>query len=138
MTALAKLLPHAGAMVLLDELVSWDATIIVCTTRSHLRPGNPLCRAERLSAVCGVEYGLQAAALHGAMIAGGVAQRAGYVARLRMVELRVDRLDDIPGALTVEATLEHAEPSGMLYALLVADAHGRPLVTGRASIALPR
>lgn len=135
---LAALLPHAGAMVLLDAVVAWDAASIRCRTRSHLAPGNPLRRDGRLAAICGVEYGLQAAALHGAMLAGGVAQRAGYVARLRDVLLHVDVLDDPAlGVLAVEATLQRQESGGLLYALALADTHRRPLLEARAIIALP-
>lgn len=135
---LAELLPHAGAMVLLDAVVTWDAASIRCRTRSHLAPGNPLRRDGRLGSVCGVEYGLQAAALHGAMRAGGIAQRAGYVARLRDVVLHVDRIDDPAlGMLGIEARLEREEGGGLMYGLLVADTHGRPLIEARAIIALP-
>ena len=135
---LIEMLPHAGAMVLLDAVVTWDADSIRCRSRSHLAPGNPLRRDGRLATVCGVEYGLQAAALHGAMLAGGVAQRAGYVARLRDVELHAERLDDEAlGTLGIEARLERQEANGMLYALTVTDVFARPLVTARATIALP-
>ncbi len=136
--ALAVLLPHAGAMVLLDAVVTWDERRILCRSRSHLSDANPLRRAGRLHAICGVEYGLQAAALHGAMRAGGVAQQAGYVARLRDVVLDVAHLDDPAlGTLGIEATLEHAEGGGMLYGLLVTDIHGDRLLSARAGIKLP-
>jgi hypothetical protein len=72
------------------------------------------------------------------MLAGGVAQRAGYVARLRDVALHVDFLDDaVFGTLGVEAVLERAEGKGMLYALTVSDVGGRVLVAARAGISLP-
>lgn len=135
---LAAMVPHAGTMVLLDAVVAWDARRILCRSRSHLSVDNPLRRAGRLSAVCGVEYGLQAAALHGAMLAGGEAQRAGYVARLRDVVLVVDALDDEAfGTLGIEAVLERAEANGMLYALTVSDVTGRVLVSARAGVSLP-
>ena len=133
---LASMLPHAGAMVLLDAVVSWDAGMIRCRTRSHRDPRNPLRRGGRVSAVCGVEYGLQAAALHGAMRAGGVAQRAGYVARVREVVLGVGFLEG-EGLLLVGARLEREEANGLLYSLTVSSVEGRVLVSGRASIALP-
>ncbi len=138
----ADLVPHAGAMVLLDGVLGWDTGSVRCWTRSHLSATNPLRRPAgavgRLSAVCGVEYGLQAAALHGALLAGGVAQRAGYVARLRDVALGVPYLDDEAlGTLTVEATLERSEANGMLYALALSDAAGRVVVSARAGISLP-
>ena len=135
---LASMVPHAGAMVLLDAVVAWDTGWIRCRSRSHLIERNPMRWAGRLSAVCGVEYGLQAAALHGAMLAGGVAQRAGYVARLRDVTLAVDYLDDPAfGTLGVLAKLERQEAGGTLYALTVSDVMGRVLVSARAGVALP-
>lgn len=133
---LASMLPHAGAMVLLDAVTAWGADWIRCRTRSHRHPGNPLRRQGRISAICGVEYGLQAAALHGAMRAGGVAQRAGYVARLRDVVLTADFLDQ-EGLLSIDARLERQEGSGMVYHLAVSTTDGRLLVSARASIALP-
>lgn len=135
---IAGLLPHAGAMVLLDHIIAWDDTMLRAGSNTHLSPTNPLRRDGRLSAICGVEFALQAAALHGAMRAGGVAQRAGYVARLRDVALNIDRLDDPAlGMLAIEARLEHAQPNGMLYALHIEDKNGRILIEARASIALP-
>ena len=107
--------------------------------RTHLDPNNPLRRAGRLAALCGVEYALQAAALHGALLAGGVAQRAGYVARLRDAVVHVNHLDDVSlGTLTIEARLERQETNGMLYALSLHDERGNALLTARTSIALPR
>lgn len=135
---LARLLPHAGAMVLLDSVIAWDAAHILCASRSHLAPDNPLRRDGRLASICAAEYALQAAALHGALLAGGIAQVAGYVARLRDVVLHAAYLDDPAlGILAVEARLERQEAGGMLYALDVASSLGTPVLTARASIALP-
>lgn len=138
MTDIAALVPHDGAMVLLDRVESWDHAAILCRARSHLNPSNPLRRDGRLAGCCGVEYALQAAALHGALTAGGIAQKAGYVAALRSVALHADRLDDPAfGDLRVTARLERQEPTGIIYAFEVASADGAPLLSGRASIALP-
>lgn len=125
-------------MVLLDRIEAWDADGILCRARSHLDDANPLRRDGRLAAVCGVEYALQAAALHGALLAGGVAQRAGYVAALRSVALHAERLDDPAlGDLQVRARLERQEGFGIIYALEVQSADGTPLLSGRATIAIP-
>lgn len=132
-------MPHAGAMVLLDRIVRWDAAGIVCAARSHLDAGNPLRHQGRLAAVCGVEYALQAAALHGAMVAGGCAQGAGYAASLRDVVLAVERLDDPAlGELTVSAALATRETFGMIYDFAIESAARTALLSGRCSIALPR
>lgn len=135
---IAALVPHAGAMCLLDRVLAWSAGDILCAARSHLDPSNPLRRARRLAAVCGLEYALQAAALHGAL-RDGRPQPAGYAASLRAVTLHADRLDDpAHGELRVAATLEQGESGGLLYALRVGAEGGAPLVEGRAAIALPR
>ena len=135
---IAALVPHAGAMVLLDRVEMWDADGILCRARSHLDAANPLRRDGRLSACCGLEYALQAAALHGALRAGGVAQRAGYVAALRAVSLTVERLDVAAfGDLRVSARLERQETAGLIYTLALHAADGAPLLSGRATIALP-
>ena len=139
MTALAALIPHAGAMVLLDRVIRWDAESIVCAARSHLDPANPLRHGGRLACVCGVEYALQAAALHGALLADGRAQPAGYAASLRNVAMQVAQLDDPAlGELSVRSLLASQESFGMVYDFSVESEAGAPLIAGRFSIALPR
>ncbi len=134
---IAGLIPHTGAMCLLDDVETWDAEGIVCRAVSHLDARNPLRRAGRLSAVCGVEYAMQAAALHGALLDQGRAQPAGRVASIREVLLYTDFLDDPAlGPLRVEALLEHREPTGLLYRFTVSA--GRPLLEGRAAVSLPK
>ena len=133
----ARLVPHAGAMCLLDRIVSWDLAGIRCLVSNLSDPDNPLRHAGRLPALAGIEYAMQAAALHGALRAGGVAQPPGYAAALRDVALHADRLDDHE-EIMVDARLERQEASGLIYALRVTDPGGKPLVEGRAVIALPR
>lgn len=134
---LSALIPHQGAMCLLESVVRWDADGILCRARSHLAADNPLRRDGRLGAACGIEYGLQAAALHGALKGGGK-QPPGWFAALREAELLTDRLD-VPeiGTLDVAATLEAGGAGGMIYRFALHAADGRPLVRGRATVALP-
>ncbi len=77
-TKIATLIPHAGAMCLLDAVIAWDATTIACLASSHRTPANPLAVRGRLEAVCGVEYAAQAMALCMASwrAVGGVPLRA--------------------------------------------------------------
>ena len=103
---MAGLVPHAGAMVLLDRVEAWDAETVQCRARSHLDPANPLRRAGRLAACCGIEYALQAAAVHGALLAGGVAQAAGYVAALRGFERFLALVPQGDAALRARAAME--------------------------------
>jgi predicted hotdog family 3-hydroxylacyl-ACP dehydratase len=66
---IACLIPHAGAMCLIDRVLSWDDKAIRCLTMRHLAPDNPLRREGRLAAVYGVEFAAQAMALHGRLAA---------------------------------------------------------------------
>jgi predicted hotdog family 3-hydroxylacyl-ACP dehydratase len=137
--AIAALLPHAGAMVLLDRVDHWDANAITCRALSHLDPANPLRRGDRLAAVAGIEYALQAAAVHGGLTAGGSRQPAGYLASLRGVALHIARLDNPNlGTLVVKARLERQEASGLIYSFELRAQDGHSLVSGGAAIALPR
>ncbi len=133
---IARLIPHAGAMCLLDRVESWDQLRIQCTTATHRAAGNPLRRAGRLNILCGVEYAAQAMALHAALAdAEPAASRHGYMASLRAVSCHQDRLDLIPGTLFVEAERLHGEAGRMIYGFSLRD-ETRVLLNGRAAVAL--
>jgi predicted hotdog family 3-hydroxylacyl-ACP dehydratase len=134
---IGALIPHHGAMCLLDQVAAWSDTDIVCHAVSHLDPANPLRRNGRLSTVCGLEYALQAAAVHGALC-GGAAQPAGWLVALRNVIIHRPGLDDASiGRLRIEAHREHAAPAGLVYRFCLRAEDGGPLAEGRATIALP-
>ena len=140
--AMNGLVPHQGAMCLLESVLRWDAEGIVCRAVSHLDPAHPLRAEGRLGAVCGIEYGLQAAAAHGALRerapGGGGPAAPGWFAALREAELLTDRLDRPEfGPLEVSAALEAGGAGGMIYRFAVHAADGRTLLRGRATIALP-
>ncbi len=131
-----ELIPHQGTMCLLDEVIDWSEHDITCRTRSHLALDNPLRLNGRLSTLCGIEYGLQAAALHGAL-ADGAPQSAGYLAALRSVDIVGTRLDDAcVGALDVTAQLELRNADALIYAFQLRSSGGVALLSGRATIAL--
>ena len=134
--AIARLVPHQGAMCLLDRALRWDAEHIVCEADSHRDPANPLRRDGLLPAVCGLEYAFQAMALHGALLAGHTSQRAGYLSSLRDVALGAARLDTVAGPLHVTATSLVAESLGFVYRFAVRG-EGRVLLSGQAAIILP-
>jgi predicted hotdog family 3-hydroxylacyl-ACP dehydratase len=133
--AIARLVPHAGAMCLLDEVLEWDDARIVCRARSHLDPGNPLRSAGALPALTGIEYAGQAMAAHGALCNRDARGRIGYLVSVRDVVLEVARLDDVAGDLIVSAA--RLSPSGreLLYDFNL-QALGRELVAGRALVVL--
>ena len=131
-----ELIPHQGTMCLLDEVVSWTDCAIACRSWSHLAPDNPLRRDGELNSICGIEFGLQAAALHGALVVNR-AQPAGYLGAIRAVEILVPRLDDASfGVLQVTAELQLREASGLIYSFALRAEAGSPLLNGRATILL--
>ena len=133
---IASLIPHSGAMCLLDRVVRWDETRIHCSTGSHREPGNPLAVAGRLDTVCGVEYAAQAMALHGALTASLPGKSAmGYLASLRDLQCGDGRLDLLHADLDVTATQLHAEAGRVIYDFAVL-CEGRSLLTGRAAVVL--
>ena len=135
--AIARLVPHGGTMCLLDRALVWDTESIACEADRHRDPDNPLRRNGQLSAICGVEYALQAMALHGALLAQGAAQPAGYLSSLRDVSIGAERLDAVAGALGVRARSLAAEAGGFIYRFEV-EGEGRILLMGQAVIILPR
>src|SRR4051812_30991395 len=106
--AIARLIPHQGRMCLLSSVESFSPTAVVCRAVSHADPDNPLRRNGVLAPVCGIEYGLQAMAVHGAMLEEA-SQRPGYLTSLREIRLRdgVTDLGSVAGPLTVRAELLH-------------------------------
>jgi predicted hotdog family 3-hydroxylacyl-ACP dehydratase len=135
---IAKLIPHAGRMCLLESVVCWSADSITCRAVSHLRADNPLRRHGRLASLCGIEYTLQAAALHGALRGGGP-QPPGYLAALRMTSLVDTALDDPAlGVLHAAARCEHGDSTGLIYGIRLCSEDGEILLDGRATIILQR
>ena len=129
-------LPHQGRMSLLDEIVALDETSVRAIARGHRKGDHPLRVGGQLPAVCGIEFGAQAAAAHGAACAG-TPSGAGFLAGVRAVRLHVGRLDDIAGDLQVDATQIAAGSAGVLYSFTV-SADGRALVEGRVTVAFAR
>lgn len=131
----AHLLPHAGAMCLLDAVEGWDASMIHAISVSHAQPDHPLRGSAGLHAVHLAEYGAQAMALHGALLArteGDEAVRPGVLVSLRDVRLEVDSVDAQGGRLDVHAERLYADVAGAQYAFRVEQA-GRLLASGRAA-----
>ena len=136
---LEALIPHAGGMCLLDNVVAWDSTEIHCRSETHRRGDNPLRRNGRLAALHLAEYGAQAMAVHGGLLAreaGGVAA-PGFLASLRNLQLQVDFIDELSGALDVRATQLMAAESGWTYQFSITHA-GELLASGRAMVMLMR
>jgi len=135
-STLHGLIPHQGRMCLLDRVERWTLTEILCRTRSHLDPANPLRREGRLAGVCGIEYGLQAAAAHGALAAPPAV--AGWLAAVRSADIAAPWLDEPGfGELAVGATLLHRDAGGFIYSFTLHAATGELLLSGSGTIVVP-
>lgn len=131
----AALIPHQGAMCLLDEVVAWDAKHLHARSASHQRADNPLRAGGVLHAVNLCEYGAQAMAVHGALCArdAGGAARPGYLVALRDVRLQVARIDELTGRLQVHVECLLALADSLQYAFRV-ERQGVLLASGRAAV----
>ncbi len=135
----AHLIPHAGAMCLLDAVQAWDDQAIHATSEGHARADNPLRGPHGLHAVHLAEYGAQAMAVHGALLArsrGNSAVRAGMLVSLREVQLFAEFVDQLDGRLDVHAECLYASEGGAQYAFRV-EHRGRLLANGRAAVIHP-
>ena len=131
------LVPHAGAMCLWDEATEWSADRILLRSNGHRDPAHPLRSHDRLRAIHLCEYGAQAMAVHGGLIArerGSVAP-PGMLVALRGVALRVARIDDLPGPLDCEAQVLVAGEGAQQYRFALRHA-GVLLAEGRAAVML--
>lgn len=136
---LEALLPHSGAMCLLEQVSHWDEHSITCRSHSHRFEDNPLRNTDCLPVEAGIEYAAQAMAIHGALQAReqapGAEPRVGYLAVLSKVEWRVQRLDDLAAELEISARCLAATATGSHYQFNVTAA-GQTLISGQALVAL--
>ncbi|MGO4551055.1 phosphotransferase [Lysobacter sp. 2RAF19] len=132
-----SLVPHAGSMCLWDEVVAWDAQRITLRSHGHRDPAHPLRSHDRLRAIHLCEYGAQAMAVHGGLIAreDGASAPPGMLVALRGVELHCARVDDLPGALECEAQVLVAGEGAQQYRFTLRHA-GTVLAEGRAAVML--
>jgi predicted hotdog family 3-hydroxylacyl-ACP dehydratase len=129
------LIPHQGSMCLLERVVSWDDTQVICATRTHQRSDNPLCEHGRLRALHLCEYGAQAMAVHGAVLAqnaGGHAE-PGVLVSLREVKLACDFIESLSDELIVTADRLHVGDGSMQYRFRI-EHRGDALASGRAAV----
>lgn len=123
-------------MCLLDGVLAWDEKTIHAISDGHARPDNPLCGELGLHAVHLAEYGAQAMAVHGALLAraDGVEKvRPGRLVSLRDVQLHAEYVDSLDDRLDVHAECLYADDSGAQYAFRV-EHRGHLLATGRAAV----
>jgi predicted hotdog family 3-hydroxylacyl-ACP dehydratase len=133
--AIRHLIPHAGAMCLLDTVQRWNDTEIMCLSTHYALPDNPLRRADgTLGAACLIEIASQAMALHGRLRAADNAPpRPGFLVSLRDTTLHIAMLDGTQGPLIINARQLLGDGRGASYEFNV-RAEGNVLAEGRAMV----
>ena len=134
---IATLVPHQGAMCLWQRVLAADADSVRVATATHRDAGNPLRSDGRLRAIHLCEYGAQAMAVHGGLLArvADTRVRKGFLVALRGVVLHVARIDDLPGELIGHATLLMQSVDSQQYAFHV-EHDGVLIAEGRAAVVL--
>lgn len=129
------LIPHAGLMCLLDKVTQWDETHIVCYSNTHKDPDNPLRNNDILPMSALIEYGAQAMAVHGGLLAkaSGKIIHEGYLAALRDVTIEEGDVSSIISMLCVEARQLMALDGNMIYNFSI-KADEKLLASGRATV----
>lgn len=133
---IAARIPHQGSMCLLNGVLRWDESSIVCHTGSHTHADHPLRAQGSLGMANGIEYAAQAMAVHGALLAGSeTAPAAGFLASVRKVQWHGPRLDTLPPVLRVHAQRLSGDDNTLLYSFHL-EAGDATVLSGRASVML--
>ena len=115
---ICNLIPHSGSMCLIDCLEHWDEDRVVCITNSHLDKDNPLKNGDLLPNSALIEYGAQAMAIHGALLAKELNEKMheGYLAALRNIRFANNiKINSIKSELIITATRKLASQGNMIY-----------------------
>lgn len=135
-TAIAKIIPHAGSMCLLDGVLECNAERIRCISGTHRNIDNPMRSGNKLLALCGIEYAAQAMAVHG--ILGGLIDktpRAGYLVSLRDVSYKTMRLDTLQDDLIIDAEKLMGDTERIIYQFSIHTGTEK-IMSGRATVVL--
>jgi predicted hotdog family 3-hydroxylacyl-ACP dehydratase len=132
---LCSLIPHSGTMCLLDKVLEWNDKKIICETHSHHLLNNPLRCEQGLSGIQGIEYGAQAMAVHGGLLAKreGKEITQGFLVALRNVDIKIDWLDTITGPLIIKANQIMHDDKHSIYEFSLMD-NELALVNGRTTV----
>lgn len=113
---IAQLIPHQGKMCLWEEIVAWESNQIHLQSQTHRDKSHPLQEFGRLSSVVLCEYGAQATAVHGGLLARYIEKRSirqGKLVALRDICIHVDFIEDLPGVIDGKACIlassEHSQ-----------------------------
>ncbi len=137
---LCELIPHEGNMSLLDSVEKFDENQIICLSSTHKQKNNPLRESSRLGCVNGIEYGAQAIAVHGGLMAqenNYELPRSGFLVQVKELEFTDCDLSALPGDLTIQAQPILFDQSSMIYTITIEHKHDK-LMQGRLMIVINR
>jgi predicted hotdog family 3-hydroxylacyl-ACP dehydratase len=140
-----SLIPHTGAMCLLERIVTWNEQGMTLATATHASPANPLRTRGKLRAIHLCEYGAQAMAVHGGLVARarGETRKPGLLVSLRDVVLSAGTIESLDGELRVEVQRLQGGVAGLQYTFRVTHrdvelARGRAAVIEESAASQPR
>lgn len=130
-----ELIPHGNSMCLLERIVSWDERCAILATTTHRNPANPLRRHDRLHAINLCEYGAQAMAVHGGLVAhaAGARLKPGLLVSLRDVALSVTHVETLAGELVIQVARLQGGTAGLQYSFRAMHRDDE-LARGRAAV----
>lgn len=133
--AIRRLLPHRGQMCLLDGVSSWDQHGLSARANSHRAADHPLRSSHGLAGLHLIEYGAQAMAVHGGLLAQAEHQTAlpGMLVSVRNIKLEVTRIDDIEDDLDIVVQKLLTDTGAWLYRFAI-TAGARALAQGRLAV----
>lgn len=135
--AIAALIPHQGAMCLHDRVIEYSSERILLEADAPDAKDHPLARSGGVALVHLAEFGAQAMAVHGGLLAAANGSRAdpGLLVSLRDLALTSQSLDASIGAVQTEASVVAIGPGSWQYQFQVRQAD-QLLASGRATVML--
>lgn len=134
-------IPHAGDMRLWEKVLSFNETDLTCSTQTHLYENNPLKVKGVLSSVNLIEYGAQAIAIHGGLLAHSQTESdtsadMGYIASIKKVTFFEEHL---PARTEINVFAEQimADDSAKLYQFKITDIANNCLCAGQVLVMHP-
>lgn len=114
----SSLVPHDGAMCLIEDVLRYDPEVISCRASFHIG-SHPLERNGVLPSAVTIEYAAQACAIHGALLEKKGHSKPGYLAKIKSTELSVGVLKQAHAPLTIHARRIGSTTQGCLYSFQV-------------------
>ena len=133
---LCELIPHERAMCLLDSVTRWDDEHIECISSSHLERDNPLLDGGRLNCVNAIEYGAQAAAIHGILMArksGAQPPTSGVLVQVKNMQIKDCDLAQLSAEMDIHAHRIYSDNTSMVYTITI-SCKSEVLLDGRIMI----